>query len=151
MFILQVIHDEDSLEGHKNDRIHNKWLAVFKTVSSLSLEKGLRLSSGECLFTFYFSVSLVFYTKIYVCNKNIQSPDKKTKTLHLHCALPFWKHFPFHYTSFDPHSLVRLIEQVEFSHFEVIERTSDLPKTTDRIGTDLSDSNSSTHMENCVL
>lgn len=128
-------------------RIHNKWLAVVKTVRQFTVF-GKRAQTKQR--SFYFSV-LVFYTRIYVCNKNIQALDKQTKTLHLHCALPFWKHFPFHYTSFDPRSLVRPIEQVEFSHFEVTEKTSDLPKTTDRTGTDPSDSNSSTHMENCLL
>lgn len=46
------------------------------------------------------------------------------KPLHLHCALPFWKHFPFHDISFDPCSLVRPTKQVELSHSEVTERTS---------------------------
>lgn len=70
----------------------------------------------------------------YVYDENIQLLNKRTKSLHLYCALPFWKCCPFHYISFDPYSLVRPTEQVEFSHFEATERTSDLPKATDTLG-----------------
>lgn len=79
----------------------------------------------------YFSVWLVFYTRTYVYDKNIQFLDKESKALHLHLPLLFWKSFPFHDISLNPCSLMRPTEQVEFSHFEVTERTSNLLKTTD--------------------
>lgn len=118
--------------------------------SSLSLGKGLRQEQwGKkgrvfLLFLLHVSVWLVFYVRTHIMlMTKTEFLDKRTKPLHLHCASPFWKRFPFHCMSFDPCSLMRPTEQVEFSHSEGTEKTRVLPKTTDRTGLEPSVSNPS--------
>lgn len=96
----------------------------------LCLQERAETGQGEGSFYFLFCivscvVGILYQDVHYDYDKNIQFLNKRTKAPQVHCAASFWKHFPFRSMSFDPCRLVRLTDQVEFSHFEVTERTSD--------------------------